>query len=356
MTAPATANRSTEPTILQRYSPRGECPLSFAGSALLHVGLVVGIAVLAYFGLASSSDSAKPPEMDVVEIEGGGGLPNSIADNKDPGGSGDTNNRERAGQRQAGNPRVGDLKIKQRFEFTKLGKEDFKLDQSTDLLDGPGGVFDKLDREQVLGQKILDRESGTGNSNGTGTASKGAPGSPGKGGPGSGSGDGSGAGKGKGPGKGANPKGVLFTDQRRRELRWQILASTNGEVHLKKLQALQVTLLIPLQHQPGFMLRYDLSKPTLVGQRVRAEDDSKKVRWKNANQEEMRALAKVLNLQETPQFTVIYLPPSLEADMARKELAFEGRRESDILKTVWDVRERDGAYENEPYIVTQLAK
>jgi hypothetical protein len=62
------------------------------------------------------------------------------------------------------------------------------------------------------------------------------------------------------------------------------------------------------------------------------------------------------NLRETPQFTVIYLPSGLEADMARKELAYEGRRESDILQTVWDVRERDGAYENEPYIVKQYPK
>jgi hypothetical protein len=120
---------------------------------------------------------------------------------------------------------------------------------------------------------------------------------------------------------------------------------------------LQVTLLVPLlKTKPGYMMRFDLSKPTLVGELVAAADDSNKVRWKNANAEEMVTLAKVLNLPEIPHFTVIYLPSGLEADMARKELAFEGRPESEILKTVWDVRERDGAYENEPYIVKQLPK
>ncbi|HEV3021638.1 MAG TPA: hypothetical protein VGX76_04200, partial [Pirellulales bacterium] len=108
MPTPAIATRPKEPTILQRYSPRGECPLSFAGSALLHVGLVVGIAVLAYFGLASSSDSSKPPEMDVVEIEGGGGQPDGVAGGKGPGGTGDSNKRESAGQGQAGKPRAGE--------------------------------------------------------------------------------------------------------------------------------------------------------------------------------------------------------------------------------------------------------
>jgi hypothetical protein len=354
MPAPATANRSKEPTIFQRYSPRGECPLSFVGSALLHIGLVAGLIVLAYFGLASSSDSAKPPEMDVVEIEGGGGQPDGVVGGKGPGGSGEGSKRESAGQGQAGKPRVGEIEVKD-FKFDKLTKKDFKIEETTDPIDGPGDVFTQLDREQRYGKKIIENESGTGNAGGSGTASKGAPASLGKGG-GTGGGEGTGVGKAKGPGQGTSPKGVLFTDQRRRELRWQILASTNGEVHLKKLQALQVTLLIPLQSQPGFMLRYDLSKPTLVGDRVRAEDDSKKVRWKNANHEEMVTLAQVLKLQEVPQFTVIYLPSGLEADMARKELAYECRRESDILKTVWDVRERDGAYENEPYIVKQYAK
>jgi hypothetical protein len=354
MPTPATATRIKEPTILQRYSPRGECPMSFAASALLHIALLVGGGIGGWYLLQPASDSAKPPEMDVVEIEGGGGQPDGVPGGKGPGGSGDSNKRERAGEGQAGKPRVGDREIKD-FKLDKIAKADFKLDQSTDLVDGPGGVFVDLDREQILGKKILDSESGTANPGGTGTASKGSPGSLGKGG-GSGGGDGGGVGKAKGPGQGTSPKGVLFTDQRRRELRWQILASTNGEVHLKKLQALQVILLIPLQSQPGYMLRYDLSKPTLVGERVRAEDDSKKVRWKNANHDEMETLAKVLNLKETPQFTVIYLPSGLEADMARKELAYEGRRESDIQKTVWDVRERDGAYENEPFIVQQFVK
>jgi hypothetical protein len=331
------------------------------GAMLVHVGPFVILGVLAYFGISffgsGGSDSAKPPAMDVVALdpEGGGGLLTGTVGAKGLGGnSGPPNKRESAGQGNPGNPRTGDFETKD-IKFNELKQKDFdKIGEAPDPSEGPGDVFGRLDREQVLGKKIMESDAGTGPPGGTGIGSKGGAADKGKGG-GTGGGVGIGSGNKKGPGVGTGAGGPL-TDQRRRELRWQILASPNGEVHLKKLQAMQVILLVPLQKQPGFMLRYDLSKPTLVGERVRAEDDSRKVRWKNANHEEMVTLAKVLDLPETPPFTVIYLPSALEADMARKELAYEGRPESDIQKTVWDIRERDGAYENEPYIVKQYPR
>jgi hypothetical protein len=346
-----------EPTIFQRYSPHGECPLSFAGSALLHVGLLVAVVVLTFFALNTTAENAKPVAMDVVNVdpEGGGGRLDGVVGGKGLGGKDASSTKiEMAGKGKLGNPRTGDFEVKD-VKFFDVKKKDLTvIGETTDPVEGQGDVFDKLDYEQRIGKKIMESDAGSGPPGGSGIGVKGGPASKGAGG-GMGGGSGPGSGSAKGPGSGKGPGGPL-TDQRRRELRWQILASTNGEVHLKKLQALQVTLLIPLKSQPGFMLRYDLSKPTLVGEKVRAQDDSQKVRWKNANAEEMVTLAQVLNLQEVPPFTVIYLPSGLEADMARRELAYEGRPERDILKTVWDVRERDGAYENEPFIVKQFPR
>src|SRR5262249_3726826 len=179
-------------------------------------------------------------------------------------------------------------------------------------------------------------------------------------GPGGGAGGpkGSGIGKGKGDGKGTSPVGVVLNDQRRRELRWRILASTNGDIHLKKLQALGVILYVPLPSQPGTALKYDMTKPTLVGNSVPASEifAVDRVRWRNDEPTQVIPLAKALHLKEAPPFLVIVLPRELELDMARRELLHKGRQEHEIQQTIWDLRERDGVYDNEPQIVEQIPK
>src|SRR5579862_2326343 len=71
-TRAATGNAS-QPSFWKHYSPRGECPISFAGSVLLHALVPLAIVLLVVWGPGRDSENSKPPQMDVVEIEGGGG-------------------------------------------------------------------------------------------------------------------------------------------------------------------------------------------------------------------------------------------------------------------------------------------
>jgi hypothetical protein len=348
----------TEPTLWKRYSPSGEFPLASITSLVLHTVVVLAIVVCSLLAMELFNDDAsKPPKMDLVEIEGeGGGGLGGIAvgpgklDKGPPGRTEGAPDAQGAGKSVQGDkpaPSIGDLNLKVPINDLKMPGE---------VPDGPivedGDVWVRLDRERVQGEKILQSSGDV-----TPGKDKDRPGFKGgekDGQPGGAGGKkGPGLGSGKGAGKGNSPTGVIFTDQRRRELRWKILASDDGDVHLKKLQALRVILMVPLRSKPGMALRYDLSGPTLVPMEVKAADDNNKVRWKNDNQAEMVALQKVLRLKETPPFTVIYLPSDLEADMAKRELAYKGLQENQIQQTVWDVRQRDGVYDNEPTIVAQ---
>ena len=350
----------TEPTFWQRYSPNGECPISFSGSVFAYLFLFGIPVVLWYlfdvnlFG-AGATEYAKPPQMDVVEIEGGGGRPEGVAMGQGQEGKGEARKRESPGVGNASNPRAGDFQPKD-FKFKDVGPKDFEKfgSEPNPPIALDGDVWAKLVDEQKRGKKMME-DGDLQAQAGAGDGTKGGASPLGKGG-GTGGGIGTGSGDKKGPGQGKSPTGVVFNDQRRRELRWKIHASENGDIHLKKLQARQVVLLVPAAGKPGYMLRYDLSKAALAPDLVRAEDDSKKVRWKNDNRTEMMGLASVLKLRQVPPFTVIYLPSAMEADMAREELAYEGRLESDIQMTEWDVRERDGTYENRPYILRQILK
>jgi hypothetical protein len=353
---------SAEPGFWQKHSPRGECPISVACSVVLHVGVLALIVIIAMRLLwpgDPANDPNRPPEMQNVEIEGLGG--------------GDGGNSKGIGSKDTGPPgkKEGIETVKTGNHPTEGGKpSDIKLKDipKIDWIPGSpkpddsiasdkGDPFAKLDQEKRWGEEML--AAAMADTGKTGGAQ----------GPGMKGGDQAGpqgtAGGKKGPGIGNNPKGgagrgdsktgVIFTEQRRREFRWTILASDDGDTHLKKLQAMKVVLMIPLR-KPGRALRFDLTKPSLVGTEVPAEDDSNKVRWKNDIAGEMVGLAKALHLKDVPPFAIIYLPSELERSMATKELSFQGRREEEILKTVWDVRQLDGVYENHPSIVKQILK
>jgi hypothetical protein len=351
---PKTKKTSLEPAFWQEYAVHVSVGASFLVH-ILYLSPFVLVLLLAYFFGTGSTENAKPPEMDAVEIAGGGGRPEGIVDGKGLGGKGPSPKRENLGSGLPGNPRTGDMNVKD-IAIKDVGKKDFdKIGEAPVPIDAAGDVWDKLDREQAIGKRYMEDVATAGAAGGPGDNTKG--GAPAKGtGGGVGGGKGSGAGTGDGPGQGKSKTGVVFTEQRRRELRWRIHASEDGMTHLKKLQALQVTLIVPLVNKPGYALKYDLSKPGLVPVEVRAEDDSKKVRWKNTTRSEMIGLASILRLPQVPPYTVIYLPPDMEAEMARLELAHAGRHESDIVLTEWDVRERDGTYENQPYIVRQVLR
>jgi hypothetical protein len=369
MAAATTTERKTsqpviEPSIWKRFSPRGECPISIASSFLLHVGVLALIIAWILWNLGDlGNTSSRPPEMDIVEIEGEGGglggksMGSGALDTGIPGRREGAENVKEMKRNQPGALIPKDSELA-KLPNLELDPPPAQPDETPPVKDG--NPWYELDVQRKLNEKMLDQENkkqvgqvGAGMKNGDTNA---APG-------GAGGLKGPGVGKNKAgkEGKGQSLTGQILNTQRRRELRWNIrVASTDADVHLKKLQALKAILIVPLQSQPGYALKFDLSKPTIgAGEKVRAEDDFGKVRWSSKGELSPIAaasLAKALKLPEVPSFTVIYLPKSIEDAMAERELNFMGRQEHEILQTIWDVRQRDGVYENEPYIVQQTPR
>jgi hypothetical protein len=337
-TRPAGAHAS-QTSFWKRYSAHSECPVSFASSVLLHV-LILGLVVLVIVGPGRDGENSKPPQMDMVEIEGeGGGLggtsagPGSLNSGTPSRTEGPSNNTP---QPLAASTKIPDYKLK---DLPKLDLTMPAWDDSADAKDGD--ILAYLERERTLGEKILANESNNSTAK------------PGGGGGGAGGPKGSGLGNKKGLGKGNSPTGGVLTEQQRHSLRWKIIASYDGKEHLRKLQALKAILVIPLAGQPGKALRFDLAKPTPAPELVKFQLDDQKVRWYNESRIELGTLAQELKLPEVPRVAIIYLPPAMEADMARRELAHQGAQENEIEQTVWDIRLIDGSYENTPHIVEQ---
>ena len=334
--------------------------LAFAivGSLLLHALGLLALALAVVWGAGIESEKSKPPQMDVVEIEGGGGGLGGIGEGPGMLATGKAGRKEAVTNSGAPSSKL-DIKDED-IKFKDLPKLDAVMpvfDNSPESKDGD--ILAYLERERVLAEKILATQPFDPAIKPGGAGVPGGTGGP----------KGPGLGNKKGPGKGTGATGPVLTEQRRRELRWILfVASEDGDDHLKKLQALKVTVFIPLRRKPGYVMRYDLSKPTVHGEEIRFVDDANKVRWFtrhvdfNGNPEprgkkQAEALARVLGAPELPDQVIISLPSDLEKDMARRELLFEGRHESEIASTLWGVRKQvDGNYENEPYIMKQILR
>jgi len=334
------SSKASQPSFWKRYSPHGECPISFVGSVLLHLLVPLAVVLLMVWGPGKDGENSKPPPMDVVEIEGEGGGLGGIGVGPGSLDAGKPKRTEGASKITAQGSTLGS-KIDE-FKLKELPKIDLSMPAWEDSVEAKDGdILAYLERERSLAEKILASQSND------------SPAKPG----GAGGLKGPGLGAGKGPGKGTSSKGPVLTEQQRHSLRWKIYASYSGEEHLKKLQALKMTLVIPLASQPGRALKYDLSKSTLQPQLFRFAPDEGKMCWINKNPTEMASLAKELKLPEVPICTIIYVPSALEADMARRELAYDGRLEHEIEETSWDVHKRkDGSYETTPYIVKQTLR
>ncbi|MCI0461133.1 MAG: hypothetical protein L0Z62_29645 [Gemmataceae bacterium] len=343
-----------EDSVWVRYSPHHECPLSFLGSVLLH-GLFLGGGFLLFLGLLSwGSDPAnKPVEVKVVEIMGGEGLGlDGLGVGTTPlgGSKGKTDVQGPAGGPSQLPPKdqvaVGPLKDIERPKDLKFpeGKQEPG--------DDGGEVFSEL------GQTVKRVE------NAIAVALAPAPKTPGgtdspknypnpKSGPGGKAGLGKGQGTKVGPGGGVSPYGQVLTKQKRRQLRWQILASPDGTIHLKKLQALNVTLVMPTNDPKEFII-FDLTrKPVAPKKTTLLKEHGDKVWWTNSDKAEVQALAQVLGLRKAPPCFVIFLPKPLEERMVQLEEAHQGAQEHQIAKTIWEVPLRDGHYAREPVIVEQ---
>ena len=343
----------------QCHSSRLELPLSTIFSISLHV-LVIGLIIcipLLQMMVMGGERAYQPPKMDVVELvdnEGGGGVGGNggfpgNGGKRTPGDDGKTEQVDNANK---------DFKDK-KFDTSKKKLKNIENPKTVDVPKFPktnqGTAEDKVfvelvsDAKQELAKalRVPVKQLAT-------TGTTGRPGSPGTGG-GRGGGEGTGIGSKKGPGTGTRPGGKRLTKSQKRELRWEVDFSGDAQAHLVKLQGLKVVLAIPTS-QRGIFQIWDMStRPhrarsfrNLVGYRDR-------VKWFNIHPPSVAKLARAIKIPYTPRFVVVFLPKSVEEEMARLEVDYRGLAEERIAFTRFEIRRRqNGSYG--PVVVYQRPK
>lgn len=352
------------------YSPRGELPLSSVASLTVH-GLVFGLII--FGGLLAAmlipAEASRPPRMDVIEIEGGGGL-GGFGGPPGPGGPVTEGPKNPTENVQALQKPLSSEPIKPNDTVAKLKVNEIKPDsplevpqvtqqEDTDPVDPT--IFaevqkqaqqrlDTAQKEAAQAMKVAAAKlAGTRTTRGGG----GGGGLPGAGG-GRGGGVGGGFGSKRGPGGGTDPNGQLLTKTEKRERRWEIDFSGTGAEHVKKLKALNITLAIPLS-VAGLYQIYEFSNTAARVRRGDLVEYKDKVKWFNVHPPSLAQLAQVLGLQHTPQHSIIFLPQAMEEELARLEVEFRGVPESQIRYTRFEIRARpDGTLG--PVVVDQERK
>jgi hypothetical protein len=361
-TRPVAAKRPQAPPderFWKRYSPHYELPLSFVIAVSLHVAAVLLLVFTAIWFVASSDSPQAPPRMDVVEIMGGDPGIDGLGVGNTPAGGGDKKvDAENVGEPDAGKtstpPKQTQLAA---LQEPAKGAELKIPDAGTEPPDPDGAdeAFAGLDKATRQATEDIINATRPSPAPAKGSTNKGGknPG-PAKSGTGGRPNRGTGIGNRTGPGKGRSPYGQVLTDQRKRQMRWQILASTNGQIHLAKLKALRVTLVMPTL-KPGEFQIFDLERSLRPQYTKRLEEQADKVWWTNRDPVEVATLAQVLAVPKPPCF-VIFLPKALEDRMVQLEGEYQGAREEQIEKTIWDVPLRNGRYASEPQVVRQILK
>jgi hypothetical protein len=341
----------------QRYSPHHEFPLSGAASVTVHALILGALAFLA-FRLFSDDETRRPVKIDMVEIDGADG-------NFDGLGFGQSFFKEDKRRRtefgsEGGNPtsagkqdgeKRDDITVARNFKQADLKVEPGGEEPNTS---GTEGGFDELDKtikgiEHSIAM-AMNPSAKTAGGPRSGKDDKDVKGSPG--GPLGSKGSGL---RGKGGGAGNSPYGTIFSKQQKRQMRWKILASADGNEHLAKLKALKVTLVVPTPQQGVFKLM-DLSRPNPSFEiATNLVNQGDKVWWTNKDQQQVGALAAVLGIRPPPHAFVIFLPKPLEERMLdlERQHAGQGVSEDQIELTTWNVPFRDGRWAREPEIVAQ---
>jgi len=335
----------------QRYSPHYEMPLAGMASVLAHA-LIFGILFVS--GLIAlmnwRGEASRPPNMDVIQIEGGGiGL-------DDPGGGGFGDGKE-AGPMSDGQPI---LETKENSSeplpqnaatLTELPKVELEVpDLSTDptqtdsanvmeTLMNVGKEADVQAKKEVIAPKMPGPSTG-GTKKGEGGLGKGQ----GKG-VGSGIGPGSGLGR-PGTGKGTGPGGKPATRQQILANRWRFDLSGDAHQHAEKLAEIGVTVGL-LDPRSNFLVVQDVKQRPV---RLRTENLAKykdAVTWFNRQPQSLQGLQRELGLPFMPQAVVLLLPKDREEVIAAEEARFaqqQGRSPEMVNATWFDFRLRDGAY------------
>ena len=345
-----------EEVFWQRYSPHHECLLSCVSSITVHglvVGLLVLIAVTALWARNSDANLRRPPNMDVVQLEGGGD-----------------------GGLEGGGAEPGPLAVKQekteavtdiprKKTRTLPADPKFVVPQTPELDLPPTVDFGEPARDAELAanlQKITQtvekemqivRPVEKTEPKGNGSTVK-----TGKGGLGGG-GVGTGKGSKVGPGiGGGGPGGRKPTRAEILAYRWRFDMSGDGKEHADKLDAVGVTLAIP-DAGGGFRLITDLKRRPADAPRAKLDRYKDAIKWYNVRPESVASLSRELQIpvprdSAGRSYVILLLPKDREEKMAEVERRYaesQGRRVANIRATWFDFRLRNGVYE--PVVIRQ---
>jgi hypothetical protein len=314
-------------TIWKRYSPHHEAPLSFVGSAALHL-VVLGLLIL-YVVVLVAWFKSQPVNLPIetVHMGGGGGNPKGKGDGPGIGELG----KEVVGNPQEGDPKSVEPEVVQRPPLTlqeaNTIKQEFANDPAADRLvySEQGKMLARLDKE--VRDKLREGVN---------------PGA-GKGGVGEGGGKGTGEGKKSGPGQG---DGKMLNEREQRMLRWTMSFNTrNGQDYLNQLRYLGAIVAVPTGDGRDYKT-CDLTKGPpyeLVNDDL---SNIKRIYWVDDKPSSVRSLMGALGVGSNPSHFVAFMPEELEKRLSRMEQQYRGLPEDKIYETKFDCfKGPDGKYD-----------
>lgn len=154
--------------------------------------------------------------------------------------------------------------------------------------------------------------------------------------------------EGTGPDGPPGPTGSGSGQRLERVYRWHIMLDTrSGEHYLKQLQFLKAYIGQPEKAGAG-KLQYRIFRDlTHLPASGKIEDVNRLNRFfaVDTKPESVRALASALGLTRQSYHLVVFFPRALEEELARKELAYRGRTESQIAATQFHILWRGKDYD-----------
>ncbi|HEX3149446.1 MAG TPA: hypothetical protein VHR66_15335 [Gemmataceae bacterium] len=158
--------------------------------------------------------------------------------------------------------------------------------------------------------------------------------------------------KGRGPGEGASSTGVDgkgksnkgdATSSSNRAVRWELIFKTeNGEDYLRQLAAMKATLVIPQPKDYKTNKAYKNLTSGAVGEDFDI-DKMPGLYFVDDSPDSAARVAKSLGLVGfSPPHFVAFFPKEIEDDLAAKEKAYRGRKESEIFSTKFKILMKDG--------------
>ncbi len=300
----------------EKYSPHHEFPISTVSTVLLHV-LMLGMLILIFRYARDQDDRGSVP---VKALLGDGSLMGGDGDaGAAEGASGDDTNRvEQTGEVQTPQTQAPTIPATElpriRVAVTEWVPS---LQDNQDLID----VSETIKKMANLGDAAQKLIAGTGGKKGSGSGKAGD--GPGKG------------GEGGGPG----------TSTAERTVRWRLTFNTlNGRNYMEQIAALGGRVLIPQppDFQKNFHVIDDPRRPGL-GNPFNLTDN-KEMFFIDDNPRSVGDVAAYLRLPFAIPYFVAVFPKEVEEELARKERAYRGHREEDILFTKFDISVRGGRY------------